>query len=70
MKKRRTVTYKANDAFRRWLDRKTTYRNWHVVEEEDDQQYSVGKGLLLGFLFLPLALFGFQKKLKVTYEQN
>ena len=58
-----------------WLTRK--YEEWLLakkgfvpVMEEEIQKYSGTKGALLFILFPPLALLGFSKKIKVTYEQQ
>lgn len=45
-------------------------RGYYPVAEEEIKQYSGGKGLLLGLLFLPLALLGGRKYIKVTYEKR
>ena len=44
-------------------------RKGYVVQcEEEVKEYSGGKGLLLGLIFLPLALLGGKKYVKVTYQ--
>ncbi len=45
-------------------------RGWKVIEEKEIGGYSAGKGLLLGLLWLPLALFGGTKYIEVTYEKK
>ncbi len=45
-------------------------RGYEPIHEEDVRQYSGGKGLLLGLIFLPLALLGGRKYVKVTYEKR
>lgn len=67
---RKTIRYKKSDIVGRWLNEKIWYRGWHIVEERDASGYNAGKGILLGLLFLPLALFGFSKYIEVTYERN
>ncbi len=67
---RRTIRYKKGDVVGRWLKETFVLSGWHVVEEKDSSGYSAGKGILLGLLFLPLALFGFSSYIEVTYEKN
>lgn len=63
--------YKKGDFVKRKIDEKAlALRGYYPVEEEEIQQYSGGKGLLLGLIFLPLALLGHSKKIKVTYERK
>lgn len=50
----------------KWL----SAQGYHLVSEEEIQQYSAGKGILLGLLFLPLALFGHTTRIKCTYERT
>ena len=64
-------TYKKFDPIKRKMDEKTfALRGYYVVSEEEVQEYSGGKGLILGLIFLPLALLGHTKKVKVTYERK
>lgn len=43
-------------------------QGYFVYSEEDVKQYSGGKGCVLALIFLPLALFGGKKYIKVTYH--
>lgn len=70
MLKRKTIQYKKGDIFGRWLHEKLYLRGWQVVAEEEVGGFSAGKGFLLGLIFLPLAVFGFGKYIKVTYEKE
>jgi hypothetical protein len=45
-------------------------RGFFPVEEEEVTKYSAGKGLALGLVFLPLAVLGTKKKIKITYERK
>jgi hypothetical protein len=47
-----------------WLFRK----GYFVYSEEEISQFSGGKALGLGLIFLPLALLGGRKCTKVTYQ--
>lgn len=67
---RKTIKYKKGDVVGRWLKETFALRGWHVVEEREVGGFSAGKGILLGLIFLPLALFGFGSYLEVTYERN
>lgn len=70
MSKRIIKIYKKNDIVGRKLSEKAlAVRGYYPVEEEEIQQYSGAKGLGLGLIFLPLALLGHVKKVKVTYER-
>lgn len=62
--------YKKGDFVRRWLYERTIYRRWHVVSEREVSGYNAGKGIILGLIFLPLALFGFGKQIEVTYSNE
>jgi hypothetical protein len=63
-------TYKKGDILGRVADEKMlALRGYHPVSEEEVQQYSATKGCLLALLFLPLALFGHTRYIKVTYER-
>lgn len=64
-------TYKKFDPVKRKVDEKTfALRGYYPISEEEVQEYSGGKGLLLGLIFLPLALLGHTKRVKVTYEKK
>lgn len=43
-------------------------KGYFVYSEEEVKQYSGGKGCLLAIVFLPLALLGGKKYIKVTYH--
>jgi hypothetical protein len=61
-------TYKKNDPFSRAVDAKLLkLRGYSPIKEEEVTGYNAGKGILLGLFFLPLALFGFGKRIKITY---
>ena len=63
--------YKKGDFINRGIDEKMlNLRGFYKTEEEEIQQYSGGKGLLLGLIFLPLALLGNTKRIRVTYERQ
>lgn len=66
---RKTIRYKKHD-INRIINEKTFMRGWKVIEEKEIGGYSAGKGLLLGLLWLPLALFGGTKYIEVTYEKK
>lgn len=61
--------YKKYD-INRIIDKKLFMRGWTVMSEKEVGGYSTGKGLLLGLLWLPLALFGGTKYIEVTYEKK
>ena len=70
MQNRIIKTYKRNDLVKRKIDEKLlAARGYFPVEEEEIKQYSGGKGLVLGLIFLPLALLGHRSMIKVTYEK-
>ncbi len=47
------------------------FRQGYIVfSEETVKNYSGGKGLLLGLIFLPLALLGGRKYTQVTYTRE
>jgi len=62
--------YKKGDFLNRWLTEKIYLRGWEVIEEKEVQQYNGGKGLMLGLLFLPLALLGHSKYTEVAYQKK
>jgi hypothetical protein len=70
MTKTKKKVYKKDDVLNRWLTEKMHFRGWDVVEEKEIQQYNGGKGLLLGLVFLPLALLGHSKYIEVTYSKT
>jgi len=43
---------------------------YHIVWEEEIKVWSPWKTIILGLIFLPLALFGRVKRRKVVYESN
>lgn len=51
-------------------EKKLAKKGYYPISEEDITKYSGGKGLLLGLIFLPLALMGNVKKVRVVYEKN
>lgn len=51
-------------------DKKMQKRGYVVESEEVVKQFNGGKAFCLGCVFLPLALFGSSKKLKVTYVKS
>lgn len=70
---RKTITYPKglNGKMQRALKEAVLLKQgWQVVEEKEVKKYSGGKGLLLGLLFLPLALLGGKKYIEVTYERT
>ncbi len=67
---RKTIRYKKGDIVGRKLKEATILRGWTAVEEREVGGFSAGKGLLLGLIFLPLALFGFGTYVEVTYEKK
>lgn len=53
---------------KRKVEEKKLFRKGYCVESEEDvKNFNGGKGLLLGLLFLPLALLGRSKYVRVTY---
>ncbi len=67
---RKTIRYKKGDIVGRKLKEATMLRGWRIVEEREVGGFSAGKGLILGLIFLPLALFGFGTYVEVTYEKK
>ena len=45
-------------------------QGWKVVQVEDTKEWSAGKTLVYGVLFLPLALLGKSNAVKVTYDKE
>ena len=67
----RTKRFKKSEWLGRLCHRKwMAFCGWQVVKEEETQAYNGKKGLLLGLLFLPLALLGGSKYIDVTYRKN
>ncbi len=67
----KTVRFKKSD----WLGRlankkKMQLFGWEVIAETETQAYNGKKGLLLGLIFLPLALLGGTKYIDVTYKKT
>lgn len=67
---RKIIRYKKGDVVGRKLKEATMLRGWKVIEEREVGGFSAGKGLILGLIFLPLALFGFGTYVEVTYEKK
>lgn len=53
---------------RKAAEAKLFRQGYFVYSEEEVKQYSGGKGCVLALIFLPLALFGGKKYIKVTYH--
>lgn len=64
-------TYNVSNPYGRKLEEKKLAKSgYYPVEEEELKKYSAGKGIALGLVFLPLALLGGVKKVRVTYEHR
>lgn len=63
-------TYKANQIYKQKYDEKRLAQQGYkiVSREEDIKQRSGLKTIGLGLIFLPLALFGTNKMVKITYQ--
>ena len=67
----KTKRFKKNDWLGRSLHKKKMeILGWEVVHEQETQAYNGKKGLLLGLIFLPLALLGSTKYIDVTYGKK
>lgn len=68
--KRVVKTYdKFNFVGRKVSEMFMTARGYYVEQTEELSSYSGGKGILLFFIFPPLAFFGFKKRVRVTYAK-
>jgi len=56
------------DRLRKMEEKRLTAKGYMAVSEEDVNQFSGGRALLFGAIFLPLAFLGRKQKVKVTYE--
>ena len=64
-------TYKKGAWLGRKLDeKKLAMRGYYPISEEEISQYSGGKGIILALIFLPLALLGHVKKIRVIYQKD
>lgn len=52
--------------FEKWA----TAQGYELISEEEVNRFSGLKALILGAFFLPLALFGFNKKVRCVYERR
>lgn len=53
---------------RSFAERGLKKKGYIVYSESDVKRYSAGKGIVLGLIFLPLALFGGARYIEVTYR--
>lgn len=65
-----TKKYKKHDIIGRFFVEKVLLRGFRVIATKETSGYSVGRGIIFGLLFLPLALFGFQTYIEVTYSND
>lgn len=65
----KTIRYKKGQVVQRKMKEATLLRGWRVIEEKEVGGFSAGKGIILGIIFLPLALLGFGTYIEVTYEK-
>jgi hypothetical protein len=67
----KTKRFKKNDVLGRLLEKKKMQLlGWEVISEVETQAYNGKKGLVLGLIFLPLALMGSTKYIDVTYAKK
>ncbi len=64
--------YKKYDTFKMWLDKQEMERKGFTIirREEGITQRSWVKTGILGLIFLPLALFGTNSMVKITYYRE
>lgn len=65
-------SYKQYDVVWQWMDKVNLAKKGYVIvkREEGITERSAMKTLGLGLIFLPLALFGTNKMVKITYEKR
>lgn len=50
-------------------EKKLARKGFYPVSEEEVSKYNVAGGIALAIVFLPLAILGNQKKIRVVYEK-